>query len=142
MLECSITVGCKDLPVTNIPAYWPIRKLQRKWSSQYSLCTVIYKILSCYFKCLYFLIPIHNLINEKTLSKSAHKSIVCTSNSQWFFAKKYFFLFSRIISQKLIIACLFFNKSHLKPFLSYLPCIARYFSIIFNVKKCALYSIK
>ncbi len=36
------------------------------------------------------------------------------------------------------------HKSHLKPFLSYLPCQVRreYFSIIFNVKKCALYSIK
>jgi hypothetical protein len=34
--------------------------------------------------------------------------------------------------------------SNLKPFLSYLPCILRrkYFSIIFNIKKCALYSIK
>jgi hypothetical protein len=36
------------------------------------------------------------------------------------------------------------HKSHLKPFLSYLPFIVcrEYFSIIFNVKKCALYSIK
>jgi hypothetical protein len=36
------------------------------------------------------------------------------------------------------------HKSHLKPFVSYLPCIVRreYFSIIFNAKKCTLYSIK
>ncbi len=36
------------------------------------------------------------------------------------------------------------NKSHLKPFVSYLLCIVctEYFSIIFNVKKCALYLIK
>jgi hypothetical protein len=36
------------------------------------------------------------------------------------------------------------HRSHLKPFLSYLPCIVRreYFSIIFHVKKCILYSIK
>jgi hypothetical protein len=36
------------------------------------------------------------------------------------------------------------HKSQLKPFLSYLPCIVRreYFSIIFNVLKCALYPIK
>jgi len=36
------------------------------------------------------------------------------------------------------------HKSHLKPFLSYLPCRVpkEYFSIIFNVKKCTLYSIK
>ncbi len=34
------------------------------------------------------------------------------------------------------------HKSHLKPCLSYLPCIGHmeYFSIIFNVKKCGLYS--
>jgi hypothetical protein len=34
--------------------------------------------------------------------------------------------------------------SQLNPFLSYLPCIVRreYFSIIFYVKKCTLYSIK
>jgi hypothetical protein len=41
--------------------------------------------------------------------------------------------------------CMFIHhKSHLKPFLSYLPCIVHreYFSIIFNVKKCTLYSIK
>jgi hypothetical protein len=36
------------------------------------------------------------------------------------------------------------DKSHFKPFLSYLPCIVcrEYFSINTNVKKCALYSIK
>ncbi len=35
------------------------------------------------------------------------------------------------------------HTSHLKPFLSYLPYIVwrEYFSIIFNVKKCALYLI-
>ncbi len=35
------------------------------------------------------------------------------------------------------------KSHHLKPFLSYLPCKAcrEYFSIIFNVKKCTLYSI-
>ncbi len=44
-----------------------------------------------------------------------------------------------------INACKFLHhKSHLNPFLSYLPYIVRreYFSIILNVKKCALYSIK
>ena len=36
------------------------------------------------------------------------------------------------------------HTSHLKPFLSNLPCVVRrtYFSIIFYVKKCALYLIK
>ncbi len=37
-----------------------------------------------------------------------------------------------------------YHTSHLKPFLSYLPCIVRwgYFSIIFHIKKCTLYLIK
>jgi hypothetical protein len=36
------------------------------------------------------------------------------------------------------------HECYLKPFLSYLPCIVcrEYFSIIFNVKKCAPYAIK
>ncbi len=43
-----------------------------------------------------------------------------------------------------MIASFIHHKSYLKPFPIYLPCIAHmeYFSIIFNVKKCALYSIK
>jgi hypothetical protein len=60
------------------------------------------------------------------------------------FGKKKIFLFfdnnfARINHCKFI-----YLKSHLKPFLSYPPCIVHreYFSIIFNVKKCALYSIK
>ncbi len=71
---------------------------------------------------------------------NAHTSIVRTWISQWFLAKFYFY-FSGIISQVLIIASI---KSHLKPFLIYLPCIVHreYFSIIFNVKKCAQYLIK
>ena len=68
---------------------------------------------------------------------------VRTQISQGFLAKKYFY-FSKLISQKFIIASLFIIKAILKPFLSYLPCIVcrGYFSIIFNVKKCALYLIK
>ncbi len=71
----------------------------------------------------------------------AHTSIVRTWISQWFLAKKILFFkinFTRINHCK-------FNhhKSHLKPFLSYLPHIVRreYFSIIFHVKKCTLYSL-
>ncbi len=61
--------------------------------------------------------------------------------SQWFLAKKLIFFknnFTRINHCKFI-----HHKSNLKPFFSYLPCIVRwdYFSIIFNVKKYALYSI-
>ncbi len=53
-------------------------------------------------------------------------------NDVW---QKNYFYSSRIISKELIIASVFI-KSHLKPFLAYLPCIVRreYFSIIFNVK--------
>ncbi len=60
------------------------------------------------------------------------------------FRKKNNFYFSIIISKELIILSLVIIKRHLKPFLSYLPCIVcrEYFSIIFNVKKCALYLIK
>jgi len=57
---------------------------------------------------------------------------------------KFYFYFSRIISQELIIASLFVIKAILKTFLSFHSCIVcrEYFSIIFNLKKCALYSIK
>ncbi len=61
--------------------------------------------------------------------------------SQRFLAKKICFKnnCTRINHYKFI-----HHKSYLKPFLSYLPCIVcrEYFSIIFNVKKCELYSIK
>ncbi len=74
---------------------------------------------------------------------NAHPSTVGTLISQWFLAKKLFLFFNynftRINHRKFI-----HHKSHLKPSLSYLPCIVcrEYFSIIFNVKKCTLYSIK
>ncbi len=68
---------------------------------------------------------------------NAHTSIVRTWISQWFLSKKN--NFTRIHNWKLI-----HHKSNLKPFLRYLPCRVRseYFSIIFHVKKCPLYSIK
>ncbi len=74
---------------------------------------------------------------------NVHTSIVRTWISQWFFTKKLFLFFNN--NFKRINHCKFIHrKDYLKPFLSYLPCIVRreYFSIIFNVKKCALYSIK
>jgi len=60
------------------------------------------------------------------------------------FDKKIYFYFSRLISQELIVASFFIIKAILNPFCIYLPCkvCREYFSIIFNVKKCALYSIK
>ncbi len=71
---------------------------------------------------------------------NAHTSIVHTWISQWFLAN---FIFKNNFTRNNY--CKFIHhKSHLKPFMSYLTCIVRreYFSIIFNVKKCALYSIK
>jgi hypothetical protein len=59
------------------------------------------------------------------------------------FGKLYFLFFKNNFTR--INHCKFTNhKSYLKPFLGYLPCILHreHFSIIFNVKKCALYSIK
>ncbi len=74
---------------------------------------------------------------------TAHTSIVCTWISQWFLVKKLILFFTNNFTR--INHCKFIHhKSHLKPFLSYLPCILHreYFSIIFNVKKCTLYLIK
>ncbi len=71
-----------------------------------------------------------------------HMSIVHVPefhNDNW--QKKIFFKdnFTRFNHYKFI-----HHKSHLKPFLSYLQRIVHreYFNIIFNVKRCALYSIK
>ncbi len=74
---------------------------------------------------------------------NAHTSTVRTWISQWFLEKIFFLFFKKIFTR--INHCKFIHhKSNLKPLLSYLPCIVRreYFSIIFNVKKCTLYSIK
>jgi hypothetical protein len=65
---------------------------------------------------------------------NAHSAIAEFCNDFWqvFFKNN----FKRINHCKFI-----HHKSHLKPFLSYLPYIAHreYFNIIFNVKKCTLY---
>ncbi len=72
-----------------------------------------------------------------------HMSIVRIWISQWFLAKQLFLFFknnfTRINHWKFI-----YHISHLKPFLNYLPSIVcrENFNIIFNVKKCTLYSIK
>ncbi len=69
---------------------------------------------------------------------NAHTSIVRTWISQWLLAKKIFLFFKNNFTR--INHCKFIHhKNHLKPFLSYLPCIvhSKYFSIIFSVKKCA-----
>jgi hypothetical protein len=71
---------------------------------------------------------------------NAHTSIVHTWISQWFLAKKLFLFFKNSFTR--FNYCKFIHhKGHLKPFLSYLPCIVhrKYYSIIFNVLKCALY---
>ncbi len=74
---------------------------------------------------------------------NAHTSIAHTWISQRFLAKKLFLFFKNNFTR--INHCKFIHHNrHLKPFLSYLPCIVckEYFSIIFNVKKCTLYFIK
>ncbi len=70
-------------------------------------------------------------------------SIMRTWISQWFLTKILFLFFKNNFTR--INHCKFIHhKSCLKSFLSYLPCKVhrQYFSIIFNVKKCVLYSIK
>ncbi len=85
----------------------------------------------------------------KTLTYSILLSIMCIEllcapafhNDFW---KKNIFLFFKNNST-IINHCIFIHhKSNFKPLLNYLPCIVcrEYFSIIFNVKKCALCSIK
>jgi hypothetical protein len=74
---------------------------------------------------------------------NVHTSIVRTWISQWFLTNFLFLFFKNNFTR--INHCKFIcHKSHFKPFLSYLPCIVcrEYFSIIFNVKKSALYLIK
>ncbi len=64
-------------------------------------------------------------------------------NFAMIFAKKSILFFKNNFTR--INNCKFIHhRSNLKPFFSYLTCIVRrkYFSIIFHVKKCALYSIK
>jgi len=66
---------------------------------------------------------------------NVHTSIVRTLNSLFFGKKKNYFFennFTRINHCKFI-----HHRSHLKPFLSYLPCLVgrEYFSIIFHEKK-------
>ena len=60
------------------------------------------------------------------------------------FGQKNLFLFYKNNFMRFNHCKFIHHKSHLTPFLSYLPCIAcrEYFNIIFNIKNCALYSIK
>ncbi len=70
--------------------------------------------------------------------------VFCTPEFHTDFWQKKLFLFFKNNFTKINHCMPIHPKSHLKPFLSYLPCFVRreYFSIIFNVKNCALYSIK
>ncbi len=74
------------------------------------------------------------------LSSIMRIQLKCTPEFHNDFRKKKFFLFFKNNFTR-INPCKFI---HHKTLLSYLPCIVHreYFSIIFNVKKCALYSIK
>jgi hypothetical protein len=96
------------------------------------------------------------LVSEKTIFKEKQllhfikynsnimcKQVKCAPEfHNDFGAKKLFLYFKNNFTR--INHCKFIHhKSHLKPFLIYLPWIVRRecFSIIFNVKKCTLYSI-
>ncbi len=83
------------------------------------------------------------LFSYRILSSIMRIRVQCTPefrNDSW---QKNYFYFSRIISQELIIASLFIIKAILNPFLVTFHVLHReYFSIIFNVKKCAPYSLK
>jgi hypothetical protein len=65
-------------------------------------------------------------------------------NFTMIFAKKKLFLFFKNNFTRINHCKFIHHKSRLKPFFSYLTCIVHreYFSFVFNVKKCALYSIK
>jgi len=95
-------------------------------------------------KLLYLNNPVACTINiPYFIEYIVHTSIVRTWISQWFLVKKVFLFFKNNFTR--FNYCKFIpHKGHLNPFLSYLPCIVctEYFSIIFNAKKCALYSIK
>ncbi len=70
--------------------------------------------------------------------------VLCTPKFHNDFCQKILFLFFKKFFKRNNHCKFIHHKSYLKPFLSYPLCIVRreYFSIIFNVKKCALYSIK
>jgi hypothetical protein len=85
----------------------------------------------------------YKIILTYFIKYNAHTSKVRTWISQLFMAKKLILFFKNYFTR--INNCVFINhRSHLKTSHSYLPCIVqrKYFSIIFHVKKCALYSIK
>ncbi len=87
-------------------------------------------------KCFAFYDPI--LIRERLpylIKYNVHTNIVCTWISQWFLAKKIILFFKSNYTR--INHCKFIHhRSHLRPFLSYLPYIVcrKYFSIIFHDK--------
>ncbi len=133
----------------------PIRKLGLKWivvnmTPELQVFTNVPAYPSHVQTSFRWINVLRNVINAPTwnvlvlyfIEYNVHTSIVHTWILQWFLAKKKYFYFSRIISQKIIIAGLFIIKAILNP--SSNTCIVRmeYFSIIFNVKKCALYFIK
>ncbi len=78
------------------------------------------------------------------LSSIMHIQVLCAPEFQNDFWQKKLFLFFKNDFKRINHCKFIHHKGYLKPFLSYLPCIVHreYFSIIFNVKKCALCLIK
>ncbi len=75
------------------------------------------------------------------LSSIMHIQVQCAPEFHNYFGQKKLFLFFNYNFTRIDHCKFIHHKSHLKLFLAYLPC-REYFSIIFNVKKCTLYSIK
>ncbi len=73
-----------------------------------------------------------------------HTQVQCAPEIHNDFWQKKIFLFFKNNFTRLNPCKFMHHKSHLKPFLRYLPCTVHreYFSIILNVKKCTLYLIK
>ena len=82
--------------------------------------------------------------NYRILLSIMHIQVQCTLEFQNHFWQNKIFLFFKNNFTRINHCKFIHHKSHLKTFLSYLPCIMprEYFSTIFNVKKCTLYLIK
>ena len=84
------------------------------------------------------------MVNYRILSSIMCIQVKWAPEFHIFLGKIFLFLFFKNNFPKINHCKFIYHKSHLKPFLSFLPCIMcwEYLSIIFNVKKCVLYSIK
>ncbi len=92
-----------------------IKKLNFEFKKPHSFNTIV--IITVYM---------HVIGNKKTLTvyyrvSCAYKYSAHLNFTMIFGKKNFYFIFSRIISQELIFCKFIHHRSHLKPFLSYLP---------------------